>query len=403
MFNFFFCYGVVKLLFFDLLNLNNSVYLSYILNLNSWNYNVFYFSLMIFFFLNSKLFSKNTYIFLLANFKVSIITNLFNYIKQFNMVSSLLIGSITLHPFLFYFVIVLVICKSLNMFKWHFLNVLAFRFFFIFKLGAFSLMLGGLWGLQSVTWGFVWVNDTIEWLFLYLLIFIIYFLHKTFLHNIFFFCFFLFIYLNFLLGIRLNFFSSRHSFFSKTAVNTVILVSIFFSITNLYYNFNIKRIVYCVKLSIQIIYVFFFFLLSFLIHYLTLKYFFMILIFWGIDKLNKKYLLHFFIFLFYFMFNYYINLFFIKLKFYEFIEVNSVSVFTNVLATKLPIQLNFFKDFLLEKVVFNLRTYMYINFLLLKNLIELLFNNLNLILYFFLINFLKRDEFRLLYKKKTYI
>ena len=132
------------------------------------------------------------------------------------MVTTLFAGTIIIHPLLFY------------------LFTLAFLVTFIFKgtlhinlsnplklsqLSNFlwlALFLGGLWGLQSLTWGYVWVNDLIEWSLLLIIFYILCRLHlfpnvKLIYYGL----FFPLLFVNLVLMIRLNLLQTRHSFLTN--------------------------------------------------------------------------------------------------------------------------------------------------------------------------------------------
>lgn len=76
--------------------------------------------------------------------------------------TSLLAGSIIIHPILFYIfvnflVLYLVLRKeSLQIAKISSLVI------YVLVCGSVALLLGGLWGLQSNVWGYLWVSDQIE-------------------------------------------------------------------------------------------------------------------------------------------------------------------------------------------------------------------------------------------------
>lgn len=381
-FNLVIYYLIYKLLIIDHLNLNSSSYLLYILNLNNWNFNIFYLVSMIIFFWNFKLHLKNFYIYLFFILLILLNLNFFAYINYINIITSLAIGSITIHPFLFYFVVVLFVYKNSKICKWDYFKLINVNYIFILKVGVFSLFLGGLWGLQSITWGFIWVNDIIEWLFLYLLIFIMYILHKFYLNKVFIFGFFIFLFLNFLFGVRLNFFNSRHSFFSTTDLSIFIFVVNLLFLTNITYSFSLKISYNTIKTINQTFYIFFFFISYFYVYCVFFKYFSIFFICWGFFKISKKYLIHFFLFFLFFLFNSYISLFFIELKFYENFKLASLNLYTNIMLTNFITQLQTFGDFLLEGVSFSLSNCTYNNFLLLKLTINLYFNNLLLLLPF---------------------
>jgi hypothetical protein len=67
------------------------------------------------------------------------------------LIPALMVGTISIHPLLFYILIVFV----LNVFYFNknlfILKIILFSYYFFMRLGFLTLFLGGLWGLQSLT------------------------------------------------------------------------------------------------------------------------------------------------------------------------------------------------------------------------------------------------------------
>lgn len=88
--------------------------------------------------------------------------------------TSLWVGTINWHPPLFYCIIVLSIVSQLARSVSYSSIISKTSYFLNIKLLSITLILGSLWSLQSLTWGYYWVNDTIEWALLsVLLVFLI--------------------------------------------------------------------------------------------------------------------------------------------------------------------------------------------------------------------------------------
>ena len=152
---------------------NSSIYLVNLINLNFWHIN---------FFINTLLFSLLFNILKFTYFKYFLFTLVYLYSSTsyylnlnalyLNLQNPLWVGTILCHPPLFY------IC--LIFFFNFFLN---YRFekytYFVISISKhayllfLTLVLGSMWSTQSVTWGYIWVNDSIEWLLLCIYLFML--------------------------------------------------------------------------------------------------------------------------------------------------------------------------------------------------------------------------------------
>lgn len=154
------------------------------------------------------------------------------------LVIPLWFGTINIHPPLFYLSFLLFFLKlsySSNFFS---TSLVFFRYSTILNFSVLALYLGGLWGLQSVTWGYVWVNDGIEWSLLLLILFILVQIHSSERKFIVIYKQFgMFLIFTFLILIRLNIIATRHSFFSQQQATYFILFV--FSVASFFIlNFN---------------------------------------------------------------------------------------------------------------------------------------------------------------------
>jgi hypothetical protein len=198
-------------------NLNSilgSLYFSYIVSLNFWGLNFLLFFIILW---NARkfYFSERSSVFIILLIIIntidwSVFTSHYHYN---NLIKQLWVGTISLHPFLFYLVICLLSVSTLYKFGVGSTKVASTSNLNIALIGFITLCLGGFWGLQSLTWGFVWVNDYIEWILFFFTLYVVVRLHLIELPvvgvNAFYFPFFL---VSFLLVLRLGIFSTRHSF-----------------------------------------------------------------------------------------------------------------------------------------------------------------------------------------------
>lgn len=198
---------------------SNPAYSDYLLGLNFWSSNT-YFLLLFVGLLTVLINGKVFYVILIVI--VELISCTYFYINTYNCLythmSTLWIGTIVCHPYLLYI--------SISVFISFFfdytsnLKLSTIPLFYIISLSFFTLFLGGLWGTQSITWGYFWVNDTIEWILL-LVCFSFLIIHhsnqlkkKLLFVNIIF-----FINLYMLVYVRLNIIDTRHNFINLYWLN----------------------------------------------------------------------------------------------------------------------------------------------------------------------------------------
>ena len=199
-------------------------YLNYILCLNYWESN---FALLLGFIV--ALISLNKLPCVAATLLIIFLrlaTNLKMYgvlIIKKKLIHSLWAGTVVIHPLIFY-MFLLISCVTFYLLKSNNIRNLCLRMSDITVALLFTLCLGGLWGLQSLTWGYVWVSDGIEWLLLTLCVYTAVFYHRTFTkHSSIFICMTLVYIVNLLIFIRLNVVTTRHSFLTNYSTTYIIL------------------------------------------------------------------------------------------------------------------------------------------------------------------------------------
>lgn len=202
------------------------IFLTSIFNIN------FYYNLT--YFLNS--FLENIYLnclllsLIFPIFISLIMNNLFTifFLKQelYSNLASLIVGYYNIHPFLLYLSIFffIIIYSYINIYF-----IISKKINFIVVSAAF--LLGGYWGAGNSVWGYFWVNDLIEQILIYLVIYSVYNLHNyNFKFKNYFFIFFLIGILISIFLLRLGLFSTRHSFFNiLNLTNIIIYFNIFYS------------------------------------------------------------------------------------------------------------------------------------------------------------------------------
>lgn len=156
------------------------------------------------------------------------------------LIHSLWVGTISVHPLIFY-TFLIVVCFTFYTLKSNSTRHLCFKISTITTVLLFTLFLGGLWGLQSLTWGYVWVSDGIEWLLLALCVYTVIFYHKP--RNrgkLLYFCLTLIYIVNLLTLIRLNVVTTRHSFLTNFNTAYIILSCNFIIFTLITTNSNVS-------------------------------------------------------------------------------------------------------------------------------------------------------------------
>ncbi len=145
--------------------------LNYLVGLNSWIYNTW---AVLFILLQSHNFVK------IKNIQVCLIFLLSDpvvlptpFFRLVTLPLSLWIGTINWHPPLFYCVIITYASLQIKKNLAYLTTLIKVSHSSQIKLLSVTLLLGGLWGLQSLTWGYFWVNDGIEWSLLIVILLII--------------------------------------------------------------------------------------------------------------------------------------------------------------------------------------------------------------------------------------
>ena len=377
-----------------------TAYLHYVVNLNYWETNTLFIFLFFGFF--TKLPLRVIFIFLIN----LTFTNIFFFSLgiQKKLLTSLIVGTVILHPLGFYIFTILFSLKFYFITIHHFLlktsvNLSALIFFL-----SVTLFLGSLWASQSNSWGYFWVNDAVEWLLLLTIIYTLVFLHlwvKPLSYN-----FFLpiFIIVNFLILVRLNFVPTRHSFI---ATSSTLYFLLFFYI----FFFNLcMSIVFFVKKSYNLPILYFCAMVIILIEPLfSLKFFFIFLFFYFLsNRLNQFILapvLHLICMVFLIIWLIFFKFFFLNYYREIFGNVSDICVYFSSLNSNF----NLFKlsqsYALLEFVDFFISWNASFSNLTVGSFnLSVCLNNWVLFHFFILVlTMVKSVEFRFLYKKKTLV
>lgn len=199
----------------------NSNYLDYLFSLNYWSSNTFLILSFIFFFIRFQ--SRLSYLFFFKVFIVSKLTQTFIIKKK--LVDALLIGTLVIHPILFYVSLIMLCLRVIYSRQFYFLGSRPVRYSNLALILSITLLLGGFWGFQSTIWGYFWVNDTVEWLLLLAIFYSVWYLHKMgcFLKvwNLAWFFFFI---VNLILIVRLNLIPTRHNFIQASSVCLIVFL-----------------------------------------------------------------------------------------------------------------------------------------------------------------------------------
>lgn len=120
---------------------------------------------------------------------------------------------------MFYYTVILYVSWQLNRQLSYNLLAVKISYFLQIKLLTVTLLLGGLWGLQSMAWGYFWVNDGIEWTLLIVILLLGGQQHRneykklpTYVSQV-----LLFLLIT-LLSLRLNLIPTRHAFLITTPI-----------------------------------------------------------------------------------------------------------------------------------------------------------------------------------------
>lgn len=208
----------------------SSNYLDYLFSLNYWSSNTLFILSFIFFF--TPIFSAWIYFFFLK-FCVIFKTTVVFFSKKL-LVDALYVGTLTIHPFLFYFSLIILYLKVFFPKNFYQAGWQSLHFSQLIWFLSLTLFLGGFWGFQSTIWGYFWVNDAVEWLLLLAIFYSFWYLHKIFCLNKFwnhawFFC----LMFNLILVVRLNLIPTRHNFIQSSSLYAIILAFYFFFLVKL--------------------------------------------------------------------------------------------------------------------------------------------------------------------------
>lgn len=226
---------------------NSYPYLHMIIIFNNWYINLLvlliFSSFFFYYYKEWKIFL--IYLFYLKFFrKVSIYKF---WIKTINLNENLWIGTVNIHPVILYIVLIITISNLLTIMNKFQSLIVQYNTLTIMKWLTFTFILGGIWGFQSNSWGYIWSDDIVEWalflgiLFLLIKIHTIHFVQIRWYVSI----YFIFLILLFL-SVRLNIFTTRHSFITTWPMNYKVYFCelIFFHIYIYYYYlpvFNLKH------------------------------------------------------------------------------------------------------------------------------------------------------------------
>ena len=284
--------------FFDffLKNFLYTYYSQYISSLNYLDTNILY--LFVFFFLYfSTLFTKS-FLFLFKFFFLSISFSQVFYVKT--LLSSLVIGTILIHPVMFYIFLTVFLSKCYYNGDFIYITYSRVTRSSLIVFLTITMVLGGFWATQSNAWGYFWVNDLVEWLLLLIILVSILHTHQWFLSNTQYNFFYLeLLILNILVFIRLGFLSTRHSFiivgFSLYTI-IYIYVYLFYKI----YSLAIHTNGYLKSQTVFFFLIFFLFQhFSLLLKFLFFSYFY--IVFKKISKYIKLNYFHYILFFFFFI------------------------------------------------------------------------------------------------------
>ena len=197
-----------------------SCYLHYLYGLNYWDTNAIFICIIFL-----TLFNKINLLpcVLLLNFFVKL--KFFNvlFLKK-QLPEALLIGTITVHPLMFYFFMLILFVKTIKFNVKYLYNYLPISNTRLSLYLTITLILGGFWGLQSTIWGYFWVNDSVEWILLLAILGILYSLHTSIVSTLKFNGFLLiFLLFNLVIMVRLNIFQTRHSFIEQRSLSSFLL------------------------------------------------------------------------------------------------------------------------------------------------------------------------------------
>ncbi len=345
----------------------------------------------------------------------SVLINLGNastYILLKKLIDALVIGTIVVHPFLFYLSLILLFFNVFK--KFNFLKLVSCKVYTntLLVILTSALCLGGFWGLQSNAWGYLWANDAIEWLLIFIILAVLFNLHilTSFQMSVITFTLISLIF-NFTLFIRLNLITTRHSFLVNFELILIILLSYY---TFFYMIYNILLIKKSnSNMDFMTVLIFVIFIQLFNLNWLSylLKLFFFICLCFFYKKLSSLFwkfmcmFTHLFIFIFIFVWIIFFKFFFIQFSILSSYSFSEVRLFPKIFNSISIYNLKSRLSTLLESISFKLSSNGLRLTQLLNNLyIKLTLNNTYLMfsIIVLLLFLVKMFESGLLHKKKTY-
>lgn len=190
------------------------LYFQYVTFLNLWVTNILILCITLSFLYKTK--QLNPILMYLLTF---IILHTLSYSTTTSLIpelpKSLLIGTIVLHPTIFYISVVTLYILSSTKCLYSVKQLTGCVGILIVIGMIIALIFGSLWSLQSDVWGYIWVNDLIEWSLFLLIILALWRQHIIFIFSLGISgVMYLQIIFSILFILRLGLFPSRHSFFS---------------------------------------------------------------------------------------------------------------------------------------------------------------------------------------------
>lgn len=361
--------------FFCYLESSYSFYLTYITSLNYLDTNLYYILLFCSFF---------TPIFWSIFFFIKSIVTITSYSQLIvfkKLLTSLIVGTVLIHPAMFYILLLLFLfkiyfSKIIEILLQNFLN----QFTLLVLLGI-TMFLGGFWSTQSDSWGYFWVNDLIEWYLLSIIIFLIRNLHKLLFNFFFYNCSLIFTFLiSFLILIRIGFFSTRHNFIGLSLSTYRIYffyISVFYTLGRLFFsNFFYKSIFYTN-------FFYFIFIINYSYSFKFLMIYYILTYFTVISFIRQKVYFHYF-------FNVFIVAWLLPFIFFKtfnsylvYLNLDSLTIFYSIFLNNFTVS---FQNFFIENlscVNFIISFFNYNSIILFKSKLTLLLNNFQLIYLFF--------------------
>lgn len=319
-------------------------------------------------------------------------------VKQ--LVDALYIGTIVIHPLLFYLSLVLLCVKVFRLLNAYTLVSTSLNFLNLFYLSTITLLLGGFWGFQSTIWGYFWVNDAVEVLLLLTIIVILLRLHtygaklQTYSSLL-----SLLLIFNLILIVRLNLLPTRHNFIQQSSTFTI-LVFIYLAIV--FISFNVGGIY--IELESRRLNVGLF--LSFFLTLLAFKFLWLICIVFFFKTLKPVFFerhlyQHIIIFLFFIVWNIYFTFFFLHYASFSGINSQISFLFDGYFSQFRDYILRGLKSSPLESVLFLVKGDAFRVFNLIANMFCFVTMNNATLLIALIIFFVKMVELGLLHATKT--